>query len=113
MKKDFEQSNLPPVVFYIGDAVMHEGELKLEWNDPGHGKQHYTEEQLSMIERSSRDMLIHRHEEVVEHWGGWTAECHAYFRDRHYNAEYGLARLQEAKMAKNLPLTLAHRPVIR
>jgi hypothetical protein len=113
MKNKYNNVSLPPIEWYIGDTLESNGELKLEWSDPAYGKALYSEEQLLMIEQSARDMLINRHEEVVSHWGGWTKECHAYWRDRHYNAEYGLEKLQTAKLNRGLPLNSKLRPVVR
>lgn len=110
MKSDFEETQLPPVTWYIGDVVEDNGELKLEWTDPKHGRFLYTEENLAEFERSSRDMLINRHEEVEPEW---TIEAHARWRDLHYNAEYGLEKLQLEKRERGIALNLDFRPVVR
>lgn len=110
MKNDFKESGLPPVKWYLGETVLHEGELKLEWHSPDYGLYLHNEESLAMLERSARDMLIERHKEVEPEW---TTDIHAKWRDIHCNAEYGLARLQEAKMAKAMTLQTPCRPVVK
>jgi hypothetical protein len=107
---DCEQPDgLPPVRWFIGDVVACKGKLKLEWNERAGKTAHYNEKQLAMRERSARNMLVHRHEAVEPVWDN---AAHARWRDIHYNAEYGLQKLQLAKQVNHIDLDLPFRPVV-
>ena len=109
MKNEYNNSTLPPVTFYETDIVHDKDGLKLSWHDPEKGLQFYDEENLVMLELAARDMLVNRYISVEPEW---TTEIHAKWRDLHYNAEHGLKKLQNAKLARGIMLKTDYRPVI-
>jgi len=108
VSKDFNESVLPPVKWFLGDMVQDtDGVHKLEWNDPKRGTSLKTEEQLIFLEERSRDMLIQRHIAVEPEW---TTDVWAKWRDLNINAERGLQKLQQEKQYADVPLSTPFKP---
>lgn len=105
MKQSFQtvHDNTPEVTFYHGVIVNDSGEWKLEWNDPQEGTSLLTEDNLIKKEEESRMKLDPNgnHDEWIRQ------------RNINYSAEYGLAKLQDFKIKRSVPLQHRYKPVIR